>query len=115
MCTGGLLIALGLSLSIIHHPILSTLFAYLNLSQALEAAGAGELQKEKEREKEKGQVRLIIIMRKTLMMSIIVVIMTLKTMMLLTNDVEGDQAGRGSWKAFGDGEEGEKGAGEGAQ
>jgi len=27
----------------------------------------------------------------------------------------GDQAGRGSWKAVGDGEEGEKGAGEGAQ
>ena len=41
--------------------------------------------------------------------------MKMTVMMLLTTDVEGDQARRGNWKAFGDCEEGEKGAGEGAQ
>ena len=45
----------------------------------------------------------------------LMMMMRMMMMMMLTNDIEGDQAGRGNWKAFGDGEEGEKGDGEGAQ
>ena len=91
--------------------------------QALEAAGAGELQREKEREKEKAQVRMIYnivltarIIRTTLMLiMMMVIIITMMLMRSLINCVEGDQDGRGGRQALGGGQEGEKGAGERAQ
>ena len=99
------------------------LFCFKRLSdnshQALEAAGAGELQREKEREKEKAQVRMIcnIVLTariiRTILMLMMVIIITL--MLMLINCLEGDQDGRGGRQALGGGQEGEKGAGERAQ